>query len=277
MISKLGEDSPLLEYMIPDFGVGCRRPTPGNGYLEALGKENVRVVTDHIAEIVPEGIKTTTGEVIKVDMFICATGFDISFCPRYPVIGNNGLSLAEAWKDKPAAYMSVAVPGFSNHFSESLLNHLRNLLTVVVYLGPNAPIGHGSVLPIIEHATKYIMRMLHKCQMQDIRKVTPTQAATDDFSEHIDIFMTRTVWSTGCRSWFKNGKVDGPVVALHPGSRIHWFHMLQEPRYEDYEWERTGRNRFSFLGNGFSVKEDTKRDTTWYFNNPDEGFESLQY
>ena len=116
---KLGDDSPLLEFLIPTFSVGCRRPTPGNGYLEALTEPNVRVVTDSITEIVPEGIKTSTGEIIKVDTFICATGFDISFCPRYPVIGRNGVSLAKQWEKKPAAYLSLAVPNFPNHFSKT--------------------------------------------------------------------------------------------------------------------------------------------------------------
>lgn len=118
MKSKLGHNSPLLKHLIPTFSVGCRRPTPGNGYLEALTEKNVRVVTDRIAEIVPEGIKTETGEIIKIDMFICATGFDISFCPRYPVIGRNGIGLADMWKEKPAAYLSLAVPNVPNHFSE---------------------------------------------------------------------------------------------------------------------------------------------------------------
>lgn len=117
MKSKLGADSPLLKHLIPSFSVGCRRPTPGNGYLEALTQENVRVVTDQISEIVPEGIKTETGEVIKIDMFICATGFDISFRPRYSVIGRDGVDLGEVWKDKPSAYLSMAVPNFPNHFS----------------------------------------------------------------------------------------------------------------------------------------------------------------
>lgn len=70
MKSKLQNDR-LEKHMIPDFAVGCRRPTPGNGYLEALSMSNVRVVTDHIQEIVPEGIKLTTGELIAVDAFIC--------------------------------------------------------------------------------------------------------------------------------------------------------------------------------------------------------------
>lgn len=74
MKTKLKNDR-LEKHMIPDFAVGCRRPTPGNGYLEALSMDNVRVVTAHIQDIVPEGIRLTTGEVIKVDAFICETAF----------------------------------------------------------------------------------------------------------------------------------------------------------------------------------------------------------
>ncbi|KAH9987205.1 hypothetical protein F4779DRAFT_611516 [Xylariaceae sp. FL0662B] len=262
MKSKLGENSPLLKHLVPTFSVGCRRPTPGNGYLEALTRDNVRVVTDPITKIVPEGIQLETGEVIKVDMFICATGFDVSFRPRYPVIGRNGISLGDLWKEIPTAYLSLAIPNFPNHF---------------MFLGPNAPIAQGSVLPIIEHAAKYIIRMLHKCQTQDIKTVAATQTATDDFTEHIRTFMPRTAWSTHCSSVFKNGKIDGPVIAVHPGSRVHWFTMLEEPRYEDYEWRGFKRNRFSYLGNGFSVREAEGRDSTYYFDNPYAGYENIRY
>lgn len=117
-IRKLGADNPLLNYFIPDFSVGCRRTTPGNGYLEALTKDNVRTVTEQIVEITPEGVKTTTGKFVKVDILICATGFDMSFCPRYSLVGQNGLQLSQQWAKKPEAYMSMAVPNFPNHFSE---------------------------------------------------------------------------------------------------------------------------------------------------------------
>jgi hypothetical protein len=278
MKTKLGKKNPLLKHLIPTFSVGCRRPTPGNGYLECLTKENVRVATDAISEIVPEGIKLITGEIIKCDMFICATGFDISFCPRYPVIGRNGISLAKQWKNKPAGYLSLAVSNFPNHFSKWLVSIGTSEADLnSVFLGPNAPIGHGSVLPIVEHSAKYIIRMLHKCQMQGVKSVEPQQKAMDDFDDHIQTYMERTAWSTHCRSWFKNGKIDGPVVALHPGSRVHWFHMLDEPRYEDFVWETFSKNRFAYLGNGFSVREEKDRDTTYYFDNPDAGYEGVTY
>ncbi|OAA59737.1 Flavin monooxygenase-like protein [Niveomyces insectorum RCEF 264] len=260
MTSKLGNDSPLVKALVPSFAVGCRRPTPGNGYLEALLQDNVRVVTDTIAEVVPEGIKLSTGEVVAVDIFICATGFDISFRPRYPVHGLNGIALSEQWKDRPKAYLSLAVPNFPNHF---------------MFLGPSSPVGHGSLLPLAEHATKYMLRMIRKAQTQDIKSVVVTQEAVDDFNEHVDEYMKRTAWSTHCRSWFKNGTIDGPIVALHPGSRLHWFHMLDEPRYEDYIWRRYHANRFAYLGNGFSTKEADGKDTTLYFDHPEKGFECL--
>lgn len=148
---------------------------------------------------------------------------------------------------------------------------------LTVFLGPGAPIAQGSVLPILEHGAKYIIRMLHKCQTNGIKTVAVTQGAVDDFQEHIDAFMPRTAWSSHCRSWFKNGTVSGPVTAIHPGSRVHWFHMVEEPRYEDYKWEYLDRNRFAYLGNGFSVRESAGRDITYYFDDPDKGYECIKY
>lgn len=99
----------------------------------------------------------------------------------------------------------------------------------------------------------------------------PSQAAVDDYLEHITAFMPRTVWASSCRSWFKGGRVDGPVVALHPGSRIHFFHMLERFRGEDWEYvyDAPSRNRFHYLGNGLSTKElDAEADPTWYLESP---------
>ena len=118
MKTKLENNPRLVKHLIPDFAVGCRRPTPGNGYLEALTQPNVRVVTDAIKRIVPEGIELSTGEVVKVDVFICATGFDISFCPRFPLIGRNGVSLQSQWQTKPEGYLSLAAENFPNYFSK---------------------------------------------------------------------------------------------------------------------------------------------------------------
>ncbi|CAK7237122.1 hypothetical protein SBRCBS47491_009868 [Sporothrix bragantina] len=255
MTNALQGDKRLCDAMIPTFPLGCRRLTPGIGYLEALKAPNVTVVTDPITKIVPQGLETTSGELIEVDAIICATGFNVSFCPRFPVIGRQG-NLQDKWtKELPKSYMSVAVPGFPNYFT---------------FLGPNAPIGHGSVFTITEHIAKYLTRIIRKCQTEGVKAIEPSPDAVEDLYQHTQMFMPRTAWSGNCASWFKNGTVNGPVTALHPGSRIHFFHMLEEFRGEDWNYTRSGQiNRFTYLGNGFSVKEAGDVDSTWYLDEPD--------
>ena len=55
MKTKLN-DAQLAEKMIPDWPVGCRRITPGDGYLEALTASNVRVRFDKIVEFNEKGL-----------------------------------------------------------------------------------------------------------------------------------------------------------------------------------------------------------------------------
>jgi hypothetical protein len=111
---------------------------------------------------------------------------------------------------------------------------------------------------------KYIINIIHKCQTERIVSISPTEIATSDFYEHVEAFMPRTAWAGKCRSWFKNGEEIGPVTALHPGSRIHWFHMLERFRGEDFEYRYVEGKRFGYLGNGFSTKELGEGDKTWY-------------
>ncbi|KAK8042096.1 hypothetical protein PG993_006619 [Apiospora rasikravindrae] len=262
MTACLGGDKQLCEALIPKFPLGTRRLTPAPGYLESLRAPNVELLYNNISRIVPEGIELITGEVVKVDAIICATGFDNSFCPRFPVVGRTGNLQDRLRTENPKGYMSCALPGVPNYFSEYRLP----------FLGPNGPIGHGSVFTLTEHIAKYITKVILKCQREGIKAIAPSDAAVDDYNQHIAAFMPRTAWQSPGRSWFKNGKEDGPVVALHPGSRIHFFHMLEQVRGEDwdYVYDTPSGNRFAYLGNGFSTKElDPEFDSTWYLDEPD--------
>lgn len=120
MSHALNQDETLMKALIPEFSVGCRRVTPGTGYLAALTQPNVQTVTTGIEEVLPEGIKLTNGELVAVDAIVCATGFNLSFVPRIPIIGESG-NLQDIWRDSvPAAYMSCMIPGMPNYFSESI-------------------------------------------------------------------------------------------------------------------------------------------------------------
>lgn len=127
MKEKLGNVS-LEEKLIPKFKVGCRRFTPGVGYLEALSKENVEVVHGGIDRITEKGCVTESGKEYELDVLICATGFNVSFRPRFPIVGLDGRNLQDEWKDEPKAYFGMAAAGFPNY---------------LMFIGPNSPIGNG--------------------------------------------------------------------------------------------------------------------------------------
>lgn len=129
---KLKLNNPDLENkLIPPWSVGCRRLTPGVGYLESLGKENVHVVYGEILEVTERGCLCDNGQEYPVDVLICATGFDTGFKPRFPLIGPKGSNLQDEWGKVAESYFGMAAAGFPNY---------------LMFLGPNCPIGNGPVL-----------------------------------------------------------------------------------------------------------------------------------
>ena len=244
----------LEDRLIPNWSVGCRRLTPGVGYLESLGKDNVTVVYGEITSVTERGCVSDNGNEYPVDILICATGFDTTFKPRFPLIGPDGTNLQDQWKDEAQSYLGMAAAGFPNY---------------LIFLGPNSPIGNGPVLSAIEAQADYMLKMIDRYQTHNIRSFAPTQDAISDFIAHKDEFMTKSVWADPCRSWYKN-RPDGPVTALWPGSTLHYIEALMELRMEDWD-VKYSKNRFAWLGNGYSQTElDSTADWAYYIRDKDD-------
>ncbi|EXJ55336.1 hypothetical protein A1O7_08263 [Cladophialophora yegresii CBS 114405] len=250
MMQKLGSTKPeLLEAIIPkNFGVGCRRPTPGNGFLESLNQDNVCVFTSPMKEINAEGFVDSEGQQHDVDVIICATGFNTSWIPRFPVEAN-GHSIEKMWAKEPTSYLSLGVSHMPNYFMMG---------------GPYGPLGHGSFLPIIETLAGNIIQVIQKMQKDRIKSLTPKSEIAEQFREHAQLFLKRTAWTSGCSSWFKQGRIDGPLP-MFPASRLVYMDLLATPRFEDYNIEYLNPlNMFEFLGNGFARREFDGRDLSYY-------------
>jgi cation diffusion facilitator CzcD-associated flavoprotein CzcO len=116
MEDRLKAQPELIEKLVPKWSLGCRRLTPGNGYLESLTRDNVELVVGSIEKVTPKGVKMTDGRELEFDAIVCATGFDVSFRPRWLQTGQGGKSLAEEWKDDAQGYLSLCVSGYPNHF-----------------------------------------------------------------------------------------------------------------------------------------------------------------
>jgi cation diffusion facilitator CzcD-associated flavoprotein CzcO len=116
MKEKLGGDEELANKLTPEYEVGCRRATPGPGYLEAFTRDDCSLVTERIRGIEETGIRTVDGQLYEFDAIVCATGFNVSHRPPWPLIGRGGLTLAEAWEDEPISYLSICAAQFPNFF-----------------------------------------------------------------------------------------------------------------------------------------------------------------
>ena len=130
--------------------------------------------------------------------------------------------------------------------------------------GPYGPLGHGSFLPTIEILAKNAIQCIEKMQVDRIKSLTPKPEIADALKEHAALFLQRTAWSYGCSSWFKQGRVDGPLQ-MFPGSRLTFFELMSKPRFEDYTIEYLNPlNMLEFLGNGFYTREFDGRDLSYY-------------
>lgn len=178
---KLSGRPELLDMFSPSFGVGCRRITPGAGYLEALCENNVKLFTGDIEAISDAGL-TVSGHHVDADVLVCATGFNTSAVPPFSVVGRKGVTLAESFSPFPQSYLSLAVAGFPNYF---------------MMLGPNSGIAAGSLNPVIEAQGDYIIKCIRKLQKEDYVSMMPKQDRVDDFTEYVGDYFKKTVFMDG--------------------------------------------------------------------------------
>jgi cation diffusion facilitator CzcD-associated flavoprotein CzcO len=72
MEERLAGHPEIQKQVIPEWSLGCRRLTPGNGYLETLISENTDLLVGHIGEVTETGIRMTDGSFREFDAIICA-------------------------------------------------------------------------------------------------------------------------------------------------------------------------------------------------------------
>lgn len=173
----------------------------------------------------------------------------MSFSPRFPVLGRNNVNLQEKWDHNPECYLSVTAADMPNYF---------------MYLGPGSPLGHGSVVSSLERVTEYIAQFVRKLQTENYSSVVSKPHIPRAYQRQALAWLDKTAWNSNCASTYKNGKPDGPLISLHPGSRLHYFQLLKNPRWEDFDWTSLCEDEdltFAWLGNGFIKEEESKENT----------------
>ncbi len=144
------------------------------------------------------------GDVVKLDALICATGFDTSFRPPFPLVGLNGQDLRDLWAKEPRSYLTIAAPDMPNYFSTALISlqvvNAHSNMSIVIS-GPNFPLANGCLIPCLEQNIKYAFQAARKLQHDGIKRLVPNLSAINDFQDYKDSMMEELVWSDSCVSW----------------------------------------------------------------------------
>lgn len=181
-------DPVLKAKLTPNYRAACKRLIFSWDFYEAVQRPNVDVVTAGIEGIEPGGVRTTDGDLHELDVLVIATGFRPDrFIRPTRVRGRNGLDLDDAWADGPYAHLSLSVPGFPNFF---LLN------------GPNGPVGNFSLIDVAELQLVHVLSLIEQIRSGRFREIEPTASALDAFEAERRAAAARTVWVTGCTSWY---------------------------------------------------------------------------
>lgn len=184
------KDPTLRAKLTPTDLALCRRMLMSDTYYPALNQKNVELQTASIECITPTGIKTVDGKIHELDLIVLATGFHPNYWGIEDVIGEKGEHLAEAWRSgNLRAYNSIVLPGFPNYF---------------MLIGPNSPITNLPLVEIANIGIDYIFQCIEKIEQGEIKSISVKQSVTDNYNEKVNRSFEKTIWLSGCNSWYLN-------------------------------------------------------------------------
>lgn len=210
-------DPELRERLRPNYRAACKRLIYSEGFYQTAQKSNVEILSEGVNTIEEYGIRSADGTLREFDIIVLATGFHADrFMRPMQITGESGITLEQAWAERPTAYMSVSIPEFPNFF---MLN------------GPNGPVGNFSLIEIAEQQWHYISQLMALVESGDYRKVSATQTALDSFDKARVAAAKKSIFGSGCQSWYLDAQ---GVPATWPWTRAQFKEAMRKPDFSAY-------------------------------------------
>lgn len=218
-------DKKTRERLTPHYDFGCKRPTFSNTYFKTFNEPHVRLETNSIDHVTPDGIVTADGHKTEIDTLILATGFnlwDVNF-PAIEIIGRDGVNLGKFWRDNRfQAYEGITVPKFPN------------------FLSLNSPYSYSglSYFTTIEAQMKHTARLLGELFRRGETTFEVTEAANERFLDTVTDKLGSSVFYGGdcasSRSYYFNQ--HGEAALLRPNSTVSTHRHAVSFPLDDYAY-----------------------------------------
>ncbi|MCX4726024.1 NAD(P)/FAD-dependent oxidoreductase [Streptomyces sp. NBC_01306] len=219
----------LRAKLTPSYRIGCKRILLSSSYYPALAQPNVDVVASGLQEIRGNTLVASDGTETEADVIIFGTGFHVTDMPIADrVVGADGATLAESWKDGMQSLRGATAAGFPNW------------MTII---GPNTGLGNSSMILMIESQLSYLADYMRQLNILGGRvALDPRPAAVDAWNVRVQERMKRTVWNTGgCTSWYLDA--NGRNTTIWPGTTAEFRKATRGVDLGEYAVVRAGADR----------------------------------
>ncbi|MGX6741800.1 flavin-containing monooxygenase [Streptomyces xantholiticus] len=226
---KAIKDPALRARLTPSYRIGCKRILLSSTYYPALAQPNVDVVASGLGEVRGSTLVAADGTQTEADVIIFGTGFHVTDMPiAERVVGAEGITLAEAWKDGMESLRGATAAGFPNW------------MTII---GPNTGLGNSSMILMIESQLNYMadyMRQLNLLGEGSALAARPSSVHA--WNRRVQERMKRTVWNTGgCTSWYLDA--SGRNTTIWPGTTTEFRSATRHVDLSEYEVIRAAARR----------------------------------
>ncbi|MFJ3723974.1 flavin-containing monooxygenase [Streptomyces sp. NPDC090045] len=220
------KDPALRAKLTPSYRIGCKRILLSSEYYPALARPDVDLVASGLKEIRGSVLVAADGTETEVDAIIFGTGFHVTDMPIADrVVGADGQTLADAWKDGMQALRGATAAGFPNW------------MTII---GPNTGLGNSSMILMIESQLNYMADYLRQLGMLGGSSLGGKVAlgarpsAVRQWNRQVQARMERTVWNTGgCTSWYLDAQ--GRNTTVWPGTTGEFRRETRSVDLAEYE------------------------------------------
>ncbi|WP_137988852.1 flavin-containing monooxygenase [Streptomyces vilmorinianum] len=220
-IARAIKDPALRAKLTPSYRIGCKRILLSSTYYPALAQPNVDVVASGLKEIRGNVVVAADGTETEVDAIIFGTGFHVTDMPiAERVVGAEGRTLAETWKDGMESLRGATAAGFPNW------------MTII---GPNTGLGNSSMILMIESQLNYMADYMRQLTVLGGRAALAARpSAVGAWNREVQSRMERTVWNVGgCDSWYLDA--NGRNTTIWPGTTSEFRRETRQVDLAEYD------------------------------------------
>jgi cyclohexanone monooxygenase len=205
MVRRIVQDPETADALTPkDYPIGCKRGVIDTDYFVTFNRPNVSLVDlrqEPIVAVTERGIRTTKAEC-EFDVIVYATGFDAmtGALLRIDIRGRDGRALREKWAAGPRNYLGLMASGFPN------------LYTIT---GPGSPSVLSNMPVSIEQHVDWITDCLGHLRDRSLDTIEPTEAAEDEWVEHVNAVAGHDVHGTELQLLVSGGERAGQGATVH--------------------------------------------------------------